>query len=217
MAKRSAIKKTAICWWEAEDEVYLVRSALFPIAIAQGETEADAWSAYEDVLDDALENLSKGKLGGYAANGRPAKGGVNIHCQVQPFSKETLNHFAEEFGISQGEVIDWALFMVQHKFYEVQPPAQAAAAANALDLFSTVAEASNYPSNVEQPQRLNYNDPSGGRAFSMSTECFRSAFIRQIFSMKDEEINEMASAIRNQCAHEFDHSQASPKKGASME
>ncbi|MDR3616006.1 MAG: hypothetical protein P4L53_20785 [Candidatus Obscuribacterales bacterium] len=224
MAKRSVIKKTAICWWEAEDEIFLVRSALLPIAIAQGETEAEAWSTYDDVLDDALESLAKGKLGGYAANGRPSKGGVNIHCQVQPFSKETLNHFVEEFGISQGEVIDWALFMAQHKFYEVQPPVNTTAAAEIGSRFAGVSEAYMHPTSSGEPQRINYGDflsqpasafskeeipaampgrdPQGERFFSMSTECFRNAFIRHIFSMKDEEIQDMAKTIRNLRGHD---------------
>jgi len=115
MIKRSVIKNTAHCWWSADDECYLVESPLFAVAIGTGETVLAAWLDYDSVLDQFYEELTHGTVGGYDSKGRPAKGGVNLHCQVQPETKQALNKLAAEIGCSQGELVDWMTFVLTHQ------------------------------------------------------------------------------------------------------
>ncbi|MDR3617139.1 MAG: hypothetical protein P4L53_26530 [Candidatus Obscuribacterales bacterium] len=115
MIKRSVIKNTAHCWWSADDECYLVQSPLFAVAIGTGETVLAAWLDYDSVLDQFYEELTHGTVGGYDSKGRPAKGGVNLHCQVQPETKEALNKLVADIGCSQGELVDWMTFVLTHQ------------------------------------------------------------------------------------------------------
>jgi len=115
MIKKSSIRKAATCWWSAEDEVYLVESPLFDRVGAQGDTEAEAISQFETNLEFAYEQLLHNNVGGYDKSGRPAKNGVHIHVQVKPETKETLSEMTKELGITQGELIDWALFALTHQ------------------------------------------------------------------------------------------------------
>jgi predicted RNase H-like HicB family nuclease len=89
MIKKSTIRKTAVCWWSDEDESYLVMSPLFDRLAADGETKQAALKMYDEMLEEAYEDLLHSKVAGYDSKGRPAKNGINVHMAIKPDSKET--------------------------------------------------------------------------------------------------------------------------------
>jgi predicted RNase H-like HicB family nuclease len=114
MIKKSTILKTAVCWWSEEDEAYIVQSPLFLSCLVDGETEEEARATYSDALEQMYESLVHNKVAGHDSKGRPAKNGVKTFVELRQQSKIDLAWFAQDLGISQGEVIDWALFCLSH-------------------------------------------------------------------------------------------------------
>jgi len=153
--KKDAIRKTAITYWSNEDDAYITQSPLFERVAGVGETKVEARNVFEELLDTAFAELEKDNVVGYK-KGRPAKGYVNIHCQVPEEVKNELSSLGEKLGISQGEVIRYLL-----GFYQYKTPAQTAkedfAASVAALFWSSVKEpSSSYSANsLELFQRLN--------------------------------------------------------------
>lgn len=153
--KKETIRKTAITYWSNEDDAYVTQSPLFERVAGVGETRDEARTVFEELLDIAYAELEKDNLVGYK-KGRPAKGYVNIHCQVPEEVKNELSALGEKFGISQGEVITYLM-----GFYEYKSPVKSAkedfAASVAALLWSTVKEpTSTYSNNsLELFKRLN--------------------------------------------------------------
>lgn len=112
--KKETIRKTAITYWSNEDDSYVTRSPLFDRVAGVGETKDEARSVFEEVLDTAFEELEKDNVVGYK-KGRPAKGYVNIHCQVPEEVKDKLNRLGEKLGISQGEVITYLMGFLEYR------------------------------------------------------------------------------------------------------
>jgi hypothetical protein len=51
----------------------------------------------------------------YDKPGRPAKGYVDLHAQVKPVIKEEIATKAKEFGISQGDMIEYLVHLQEIK------------------------------------------------------------------------------------------------------
>ncbi len=120
MIRKEAIRKTAVTYWSKDDDCFVVESPLFDRVAGVGDTKDEAFKVFVELLDDAYEELEKDNVLGYK-RGRPAKGGVNLHCQVRPSTKDTITELAAKFDdISQGEMIDFLLFYFQRKTEEVE-------------------------------------------------------------------------------------------------
>jgi predicted RNase H-like HicB family nuclease len=125
MIKKDAIRKTAVTYWSDEDNAFIVESPLFTNIAGVAETRAEAFSIFEDMLDTAYEHLKNDNVVGYK-RGRPAKGGVDFHCQVQQPARDEITKLAKKLGgISQGETVEFLLHYYQCKSkenYSNQPP-----------------------------------------------------------------------------------------------
>ncbi len=93
MIRKEAIRKTAVTYWSKDDECFVVESPLFDRVAGVGDTKDEAFKVFVELLDDAYEELEKDNVLGYK-RGRPAKGGVNLHCQVRPSTKDTITELA---------------------------------------------------------------------------------------------------------------------------
>jgi hypothetical protein len=109
MIKRKAIYDTAVCYWDEESECFCVESPLFDRVLGAAATETEAWKMFARMLEDMYEELAADRVAGYK-RGRPAKGGVDLHVQVKPETKELIDKLRGEHGISQGEQVDVAVF-----------------------------------------------------------------------------------------------------------
>jgi hypothetical protein len=125
MIKKDAIRKTAVSYWNEEYGSFVVGSSLFSSTIGAAETRAEACQIFEELLDEAYEELEKDNVVGYK-RGRPAKGGVDLHCQVQQSARDEITKLAKKLGgISQGETVEFLLHYYQCKSkenYSNQPP-----------------------------------------------------------------------------------------------
>lgn len=108
--KIDAIRKTAVCRFDAKEKVYVVESPMLDIIAGVAETEEESWAIFVDLLQAAYIEYLEGRMVGSYKRGRPAKGGIHLHVQVKPETREQLSVLAKEFGISQGEVIDFLSF-----------------------------------------------------------------------------------------------------------
>jgi hypothetical protein len=118
MISKETILKTAITYWSNDDECFVTQSPLFSRTAGIGETEIKAEEHFHEMLNCAYEELKSGKVSGYNKAGRPSKGNVDFHAQINPASKEALGLLAEHFNISQGDVIDYLVFFQQVKSAE---------------------------------------------------------------------------------------------------
>lgn len=153
--KKETIRKTAITYWSGEDDCYVTRSPLFDRIAGVGETRDEARNVFEELLDTAFSELEKDNVLGYR-KGRPAKGYVNIHCQVPEEVRDELNLLGEKFGISQGEVITYLMGFHEYKG-QVQTAKEDFASAVSALFWSTVKEppASYSTHSLELFKRLN--------------------------------------------------------------
>jgi predicted RNase H-like HicB family nuclease len=176
MIKKSTIRKAATCWWSAEDEVYLVESPLFERVGAQGDTEAEAMSQFESNLEFAYEQLLHNNVGGYDKGGRPAKNGVHVHVQLKPETKQTLSEMTKELGITQGELIDWAVFALTH--HQKKPTK------NLMTVMETGSIYDAMLANACVPGK--------------EIDIFKTALIGKIIKMGDSDIRDIAEALTRQ-------------------
>lgn len=125
MIKKDAIRKTAVSFWSEEDNSFVVESSRFTNIAGAGETRAEAYKVFEEMLDDTYEELEKDNVLGYK-RGRPAKGGVDLHCQLQPDARDEITKLGKALGgLSQGETVEYLLHYFQCKSrekYSNHPP-----------------------------------------------------------------------------------------------
>ena len=118
MIQKDSIRKTAVSFWSDEDNSFVVESSLFDNIIGVGETRGEAFKVFEEMLDDAYVEFQNDKVVGYK-RGRPSKGRVNLHCQVQDLAREEIIKLAKKLGgISQGEAVEFLLLYYQCKSRE---------------------------------------------------------------------------------------------------
>lgn len=108
MMKKESILKTMVSYWSDEDECFVAESSLFPRITGIGDTEEEAIDQFKSSLEDIhADYISAGKVAGCDKRGRPAKGGLDVHVQVRPKTKERIDRIASEFDIAKGEVVDY--------------------------------------------------------------------------------------------------------------
>jgi hypothetical protein len=105
---------TAVCFWSEEDEAFVVETPLFPRTAGVGDSEKEARQHFEEMLTDVYDHYANGNVLGYNKAGRPAKGGISLHASVRPDTKVEIDRLAKALNISQGEVIDFAIFAATH-------------------------------------------------------------------------------------------------------
>lgn len=85
-------------------------SPLLEICHGIARTEEEAWEIFDDLLNAMyIEYLEDKKVGQYSKRGRPSKGGVVFNAHVRPTTREIVARLAREFGISQGEAVDFVV------------------------------------------------------------------------------------------------------------
>jgi predicted RNase H-like HicB family nuclease len=114
MLSKETIFRTAICYWSADDQCYVVESPFFPAVIAAEKTSEKTFKLYKSMLNKAYEELLRDNVHGFK-RGRPAKHGVEVHIQVQPNTKKIIDGLRKEIGLSQGEFIDLVAFYYARK------------------------------------------------------------------------------------------------------
>jgi predicted RNase H-like HicB family nuclease len=114
MLSKEIILRTAVCYWSADDQCYVVESPFFPAVIAAEKTPEKTVKVYKNMLNSAYKALLEDNVHGFK-RGRPAKHGVELHIQVQPDTKKLIDELRKEIGISQGEFIDLVTFYYAKK------------------------------------------------------------------------------------------------------
>ncbi len=107
---KQAITKTAVCYWSADDDCYVVKSPLTDRVVGIGNTQGQAWELFIRHLDSVYTAYLEGRLSGYEKRGRPRKGLVAFNVSVQPITKERIVQLALDFCSSQGDVVDFLTF-----------------------------------------------------------------------------------------------------------
>ncbi len=105
---KKAIKNTMIIRWSDDDDCYIAMSPLLDSVIGAGDSEAEAWKEFSNILDDAYEAYLEGKLK-YDTPGRPAKNRIALNVDVQASTKNSIKVLAVEKECSQGEIVDFLL------------------------------------------------------------------------------------------------------------
>ncbi len=115
---KNAILKTVVSRWDNNEQCYVVESPLCDRILGAAKTEEEARQLFEELLNDLYEDYLNGQLSGYDKPGRPKKGKVGLHAEVNPGIKKSIAMLAKEFGISQGEALEYL-----YSFYEAQKKA----------------------------------------------------------------------------------------------
>lgn len=118
MIKIDSIRKTAVSYWSEEDNAFVVESSLFDSILGVGETRVEAFKVFEEMLDETYGELQNDNAVGYK-RGRPSKGRLDLHCQVQESARDEITKLAKKLGgISQGETVEFLLHYYQCKSKE---------------------------------------------------------------------------------------------------
>jgi hypothetical protein len=72
-----------------------------------GDTVEEAQANFNNRL---IESFEKIRNSSQTRAGRPSKNGVNIHAQISPVSKSLLDELGNTLALSQGEILDCAIF-----------------------------------------------------------------------------------------------------------
>jgi hypothetical protein len=104
---KEAIIKTAITTWSDEDQCFVTESPLADTMSGAGDTAEESCQAFLEMVEANWEAYQKGKHALYPRPGRPKKGKVRITAEIDPEFKEALAIMAKDFGISQGETIEY--------------------------------------------------------------------------------------------------------------
>lgn len=118
---REAIKKTAICRYEASEKEYVVESPLLDVCHGIADTKAEAWDTFDDLLNAMYIEYLEGKGVGRYKRGRPAKGRVEFHAQLKQETKKGIADLAKQWEISQGEALDFLMFFYRCQQSENKP------------------------------------------------------------------------------------------------
>jgi hypothetical protein len=114
-----AIKNTAICRYSTEDGgVYIVESPLLGIGAGVAPTESEAWEIFDDLSEAMYMEYLQGHTVARYRRGRPPKGAVHVHVQIQPTTKTEIGALSKKLHISQGEAIDYLLAFYKAKSSE---------------------------------------------------------------------------------------------------
>jgi len=111
---KDAILKTAVLRYE--EDYYVVESPITYRVVGAAETPEEAWQIFHEILAETYEKWKAGKLAGYEAEqaerkgpGRPRKGKSQFNVDISPETKHEITKTAKSVGISQGEVVEWAI------------------------------------------------------------------------------------------------------------
>jgi hypothetical protein len=121
--KLETIKNTAICRYSNEDGgIYIVESPLLEIICGAASTKAQAWEIFYDLAEAVYIEHLKGHTVAQYSRGRPSKGALHIHVQIQPKTRSGISALSKSLNISQGEVIDYLFAFFNAKSSEPIPP-----------------------------------------------------------------------------------------------
>jgi hypothetical protein len=114
--RKAAIQKTMVTTYDQEEACWIATSpllkgtALEAHVLGAAETEEEAVSLFNEMLEDAWRDYKKGRLAQQRTAGQPPKPNrTGLHVQVSISSKESLDGLAKTLEVSKGEVIDYLL------------------------------------------------------------------------------------------------------------
>lgn len=137
--KKETIEKTGVCYFSRADNCYIVESPLFPRTAGIGASVDEAWQHYREMLAPIYEELIAGNVLGYNKQGRPAKGGVDLHTQVKPRVKKAILDLSKKLGVSIGDAIEYLWFFYDmNRINIVVPPPEVATLKSISDRLSAV-------------------------------------------------------------------------------
>lgn len=118
---KGVIKQTAVKYWSRQYKQFLVESPLLDGVLGVGDTEAEAWKIFCDLLDDAYVAFVEKRMSAqYIKPGRPAKGKMIFSAEVKPKTRDRIKALAGDLNCSQGELIDLMLFFYEAR--KLDPP-----------------------------------------------------------------------------------------------
>lgn len=105
MKTAHAIKATSILSKDGDD--YVVESPLCPMVIGVGDTPEEAYQVFNEILDDYIDELKKGRIAQGA--GRPIKPvkKTRLDATISQQIKEAMTQQAKAMGISRGELVEY--------------------------------------------------------------------------------------------------------------
>lgn len=120
---RDAVIKTAITRWSPEEGCYVTESHLAETISGSGDTPAQAHQVFVEMVEMNYQAYKEGKHALYNRPGRPKKGKVALRAEVNPKIKDEISNLAKEFGISQGETVEYLLrqYEAHQSMQELQP------------------------------------------------------------------------------------------------
>lgn len=116
---KQAIQKTAITRWDQQDECFIVSSPLMDSIIGVGDSVEEAQFEFTNILSDAYEAYLEGRMPTKDKAGRPTKNRTALNTDVKPETRAKVKAISKNFGISQGEVLDYVVAFYEAKNAEV--------------------------------------------------------------------------------------------------
>ena len=104
---KDAILKTVITRWSDEDEAYIAESPLADTIGGVGDTPEEAMEVHKRFVEGEYLAYLENKHAVYNKRGRPSKGKIKVSLDIRPDLREAIKAMAAEFGISQGEVLEY--------------------------------------------------------------------------------------------------------------
>lgn len=98
-----SIKLTAVHRVD-ENGDHIVQSPLCDDIIGAGDTEAEAWKIFYELLEDYVDDYRAGRLA--VGPGRPRKGKIKFSVEIAPDVREAVAALAKKLKISQGEAVE---------------------------------------------------------------------------------------------------------------
>lgn len=102
-----AILNTAITSWREEDDCYWTESPLCDFIGAHGATPEESKALFQTFLEEHVAAYKDNRHAVLKKPGRPAKGKVSMHAELNPEIKAELSIVAKQLNISQGEAVEY--------------------------------------------------------------------------------------------------------------
>lgn len=106
---KEKIRKTIICYWKEEDQVFIAESALLPyVVIGVGETKKEAIDLFHSLLDDVFEEFEADNVAGYS-EGKPIRQ-VQVNVLVNSRTAAEIAKLVKALDISTDDAVDYLAF-----------------------------------------------------------------------------------------------------------
>lgn len=103
------IKNTAFCRWDSEDASYIVTSSIYDGIVGAGDTEAEAWQIFFEILEDVKESAHDGFYMGLDSQGelKMPISQQEVKLILSSDTADFIEKFSQLLEITQGQVVDF--------------------------------------------------------------------------------------------------------------